>query len=285
MEEHKHDLSKFWVAPDLNGLQLLSATFVTHTFPRHFHDTYVIGIQESGAEKFQCLGVPGVAPAGSIVMLNPGEVHNGRAAEGKPWVYRGFYPDLSLIQEAASECHGARRPLPVFPATVIFDRRLSQALSRLHRILETSQETLERQSCFTTTMCELITRHADNRPAIESTGSESRAIKLTRDYITDHYQENISLKELSQVVNLNPFYLLRAFRKGMGLPPHEYLTQVRVNRAMELLSAGLPIAEVALETGFVDQSHLTSRFKRIVGVTPKRFAAGSISYKTRALIA
>ena len=76
---------------------------------------------------------------------------------------------------------------------------------------------------------------------------------------------------------------MRAFRKEVGLPPHEFLTQVRIRRAMKLLLRGLPIAEVALETGFVDQSHLTNRFKRLVGTTPKQFAEGSISYKTALL--
>lgn len=78
------------------------------------------------------------------------------------------------------------------------------------------------------------------------------------------------------MAELNPFYLVRVFRKELGLPPHEFLTQVRVEQARRLLAGACPVAQVALETGFVDQSHLTNRFKRIVGVTPKQFAKGQL---------
>jgi AraC-like DNA-binding protein len=277
MEDNRRDRAKFWTAPDLKGLQLLSATFVTHSFPRHLHDTYVLGVHERGAEKFNCRGASWVSPAGSIVTINPGEVHNGHAANEEPWVYRVIYPDSSLLQEVAAQCGGRARALPHFPSLVVFDQDLARAFSRLHRILESSHETLERQTAFTLTLCQLITRHAAGSPPARPVGAETRSVKLVRDYITAHYNDNVSLKELAGVAGLNPFYLVRAFRKGVGLPPHEFLTQVRVARAMKLLSRGLPIVDVALETGFVDQSHLSNRFKRIVGVTPKQFARGSIS--------
>jgi AraC-like DNA-binding protein len=57
------------------------------------------------------------------------------------------------------------------------------------------------------------------------------------------------------------------FTKQVGLPPHVYLNQVRVNRAKQLLADGQPIALVAYETGFADQSHLTRHFKRLFGLT------------------
>jgi len=65
--------------------------------------------------------------------------------------------------------------------------------------------------------------------------------------------------------------LLRVFRKELGIPPHAYLTQVRVLRAKKLLSVGIPIAQVAWETGFADRSHLNRHFKRLVGVAPGQY--------------
>ena len=73
------------------------------------------------------------------------------------------------------------------------------------------------------------------------------------------------------IANLNPFYLLRTFRDRVGMPPYEYLTQVRVARAKRLLSQGYAIAQVTQQTGFVDRSHLTRQFKRFVGVTPGKY--------------
>ena len=284
MEEDRQDRAKFWIAQDVGGVELLSATYIKHIFPRHFHSTYVINVQERGVEEFYCRGASRLSPTGSIVLINPHEVHTGRAATLEPWVYRAIYPHPALLQEIASQC-GARpsSSSPYFPSPVIFDPSLAQSLSRLHRLLETSQESLERQTAFVMTLAQLIIRHAENGLTVRHEGTESRAIRTAREYIEAHYAGNPSLKELSGVVGLNPFYLIRVFRKEVGLPPHEYLTQVRVEHAKKLLFDGLSIAEVALETGFVDQSHLTRRFKRLVGFTPKQFARQSISYKTSSL--
>jgi AraC-like DNA-binding protein len=77
-----------------------------------------------------------------------------------------------------------------------------------------------------------------------------------------------ALDDLAEAVRTRPFSLLRAFKEATGLPPHAYLTTVRVRRARELLDLGMPPARVAAEVGFTDQAHLTRHFKRAVGVTP-----------------
>ena len=70
------------------------------------------------------------------------------------------------------------------------------------------------------------------------------------------------------VTQMSPFALLRAFRSQTGLPPHAYVNQQRVRLARSLLDSGVPPAEVAAQTGFADQAHLTRHFKRVVGVPP-----------------
>jgi AraC-like DNA-binding protein len=63
----------------------------------------------------------------------------------------------------------------------------------------------------------------------------------------------------------------RLFCRAIGLPPHLYLTQVRVLQAKKLLAQGWAIAQVAQEVGFSHQSHLNRHFKKIVGITPKQY--------------
>jgi transcriptional regulator GlxA family with amidase domain len=58
---------------------------------------------------------------------------------------------------------------------------------------------------------------------------------------------------------------------------HAYLTQTRVRRAKPLLRAGLPAGQVAVETGFYDQAHLTRHFEQIVGLTPARYARDAVT--------
>ncbi len=81
----------------------------------------------------------------------------------------------------------------------------------------------------------------------------------------------MTLTRPAATVGLEPFVLLRGFSRAYGLPPHSWLLQERVRRAQALLRAGLAPADVAAEVGFTDQSHLTRRFKRILGITPGRY--------------
>ena len=75
---------------------------------------------------------------------------------------------------------------------------------------------------------------------------------------------------------MSSYYLLRAFHRALGLPPHQYLMNVRIQRAQAMLSRRLPIARVAAACGFSDQSHLNRCFKRVLGVTPGRYRSNFV---------
>ena len=261
----------FWHADDLKGLELLKASFVTHAFPRHIHEGYAVGTIERGVETFYYRGAMHVAPAGSVVIINPGEVHTGEAANEAGWTYRMFYPGLELLRRIMAELTGKQKQLPFFAAPVVRDDYLANRLRTLHHKLEGSISALERQSYFNATMADLIVRHADSRPTLPSVRMENQAIEQAKAYLEAHYADNISLDQLARLVNLSPYYLTRTFRELIGIPPHAYLTQFRITQAKSLLTAGYSIAQVAAETGFVDQSHFTRHFKRFIGVTPGQY--------------
>jgi AraC-like DNA-binding protein len=103
-------------------------------------------------------------------------------------------------------------------------------------------------------------------------GNEQNAIQRARRYIDEHFAQGIRLKALAQLVSLSPYYFLRCFRAAVGMPPYAYLESVRIRRAQRMIEAGRPLAEVAAEAGFSSQSHLTRRFKQIIGVTPGQYA-------------
>jgi AraC-like DNA-binding protein len=97
--------------------------------------------------------------------------------------------------------------------------------------------------------------------------------RRVRAFIDEHYALRLPLEELAGLVELSPCHLLRLFRATTGLTPAGYQLHRRVERARLLLASGLAIAGVATMTGFADQSHMTRVFRRIVGVTPGRFAS------------
>lgn len=97
-----------------------------------------------------------------------------------------------------------------------------------------------------------------------------RAVALMRSRLA----ESISLDELAGVAGLSPFHFARQFKAATGHPPHDYHIRLRVDRAQELLRTRgreWTLAAIATECGFVDQSHFSRHFKRVVGVTPGEY--------------
>jgi AraC-like DNA-binding protein len=265
--------SKFWHLPELGNLELLRATFVTQSFPRHTHDNFAVGVIEQGALGFYYRGENVVASQGAINLANPDEAHTGYAAAETGWTYRMFYLDASMLQKAATEITNRPIPnLPFFQAGVLQDDELAGTIHQFHRSLESNANSqLEKESRLLWMLTQLIIRHADAPPALSTMGREDASVERARDYIEAYYGDDISIDHLAAVANLSRFHFIRVFRHQMGLTPHAYLTQVRVRRAKEFLTQGWPISAAAVETGFVDQSHLTRHFKRIMGVTPGQY--------------
>ncbi|NEQ27323.1 MAG: helix-turn-helix transcriptional regulator, partial [Microcoleus sp. SIO2G3] len=91
------------------------------------------------------------------------------------------------------------------------------------------------------------------------------------DYIHAHLSRGLSLAELASVVNISPAHFGSVFKQAMGISPHQYVIQQRVEQAkVMLLKTDLAIADIALQVGFSSQSHLTQHFKRFTGKTPKQ---------------
>ena len=98
------------------------------------------------------------------------------------------------------------------------------------------------------------------------------SVEKTRRYIDAHFAESFGLQDLSNLTGISMFHLNRIFKKALGLSPLAYRNQRRIVEARRLLLDGHPIAEIAVGTGYADQSHLTRHFQRIVGVSPHRYA-------------
>jgi AraC-like DNA-binding protein len=263
---------KFWRDLHLENLELLRATYVTHTFSPHVHEGFAIGVVQRGITTTSYRNEHYDVPAGTIIVINPGELHTGEAASEQGWTYRMFYPRANLLQRIASDLADQPRDIPFFSSPVIYDDYLARSLLNLHLTLEEKNNSIvERESLFWWTMAQLIVRHADDSLTLPEVKIERNCVKEIRDYIEAHYADNISLQQLASLVNLNSCHLLRLFTKTIGLPPHAYLTQVRIRQAKRLLAHGCSIADAAYQTGFVDQSHMTKRFKRVFGITPGQY--------------
>ena len=102
------DVTHFWRVPRYRGLDCLRATFRRHAYARHSHDTYAIAAVLAGCETFFHRGEQHYAPAGSVAVVCPDEIHDGEPYGGG-FEYRTFYPSAELMQEIAEDVAG--RPL------------------------------------------------------------------------------------------------------------------------------------------------------------------------------
>jgi AraC-like DNA-binding protein len=266
--------TEFWRAPSLGDVEVLHFRLHDHSFERHAHEQFATSIIDRGAGSFRYRGEKRVAPAGTLVALDPGEEHTGEVVSEDGWSYRILYPSAEVLGRVAAQVGGRSCGGFRFPEPVIHDPHLAAAMDLLHRSLEDpAAPALEHESLFLFAYGRLLARHAKRRVEPREPGREPLAVQRAREYLEGCYARNVSLEDLAGVCGLSRYHLIRVFREAVGLPPHAYLTGVRLRRAKELLAAGVPVGEVATEVGFADQSHLTRRFKGTFGITPGRFAA------------
>lgn len=99
-------------------------------------------------------------------------------------------------------------------------------------------------------------------------------LKQAQEYLHAHFAENISFSALAETVSAHPVYLAREFRRRFGCTMGDYVRRIRVETACrKIADSNLPLDEIALMTGFYDQSHFTNVFKRFTGTTPAEYRA------------
>jgi AraC-like DNA-binding protein len=270
--------ARFWRHPAVPETDLLKARYVTHRFSRHVHDGYAIGLIIAGVEEFDYRGTSHRARAGELVLVNPESVHTGQAGTPGGWAYRMLYPSIDALAAIAADL-GAPRGTPHFPRQVVRDDDLAVLLGRAHLAAERG-DALAASTLSRTMFARLLARQATPRPATPPPGEGPRAVMEALDLLHGRLVDPPTLEDLAAAVGARPFPLLRAFKQATGLPPHAYLTSLRVSRARRLLESGMRPARVAAEVGFTDQAHLTRHFRRIVGVPPAAYQRAAGTYKT-----
>lgn len=219
--------------------------------------SYAIGRIERGKARFSIRGHEHEATPGSLHVRQPGDVHRDVGRDG--------LIALTVVSFEPRVVDDVIGPVRLAPMVEASDPRGSA----FHRLLDAAS------SRDTTTSLALDVLIAEALAALGPldgpclhTRAVRRALALLRERIT----ESITLDELAAHAGLDKFRLCRAFRTEVGIPPHAYLTELRVLRAKELLAGGTLPRDVAPLVGFYDQSQLTRHFRRIVGTTPGRWA-------------
>lgn len=97
-------------------------------------------------------------------------------------------------------------------------------------------------------------------------------VDLAKGYLSADLDMKLSLDSIAREIGLSRFHFIRMFKKHTGLSPHQFRIQHRIDAAKILIQKGVPFSEIALETGFSDQSHFTNTFRQSTGLTPSQYA-------------
>ncbi len=265
------DNARYWRTPLLPGADLLTAEYHDHEFTPHWHDAYTIPVIEAGAETYRYQGARHVAEAGSVPIINPGELHTGSRAMDEGWRYRVLYAPVAYIHALAEEIAGRAQPLPWFDADVIRDADLAVRLAHAHRLLEANDDPLGAETAMLDALSTLLVRYGRTRAHHAPLAADDQRVVTMKEQLTDDLAAPLKLADLADAVGLSPFHAARLFNRATGLPPHAWRNQVRLQRSLAPLRAGASVADVAAASGFTDQSHFTRHFRRMFGVPPGRW--------------
>lgn len=257
------DQAEFRQWPERPGIELYRAHIVRHAFAPHTHEAFGFGAIEHGVERFRYAGSEHLAPADSIVLMNPDVLHTGQAETVGGWRYRMIYLEPAALAALSGDgdwwLDGAVAP---------HDRARARHLSGLLESLWRAREPLAVDSLLLEVARTLRPLARIARPARpESAARFDRVIERMRAQL----DLPLRLEDLAREAGLSPFHFLRSFRAHFHVTPHQMLMAQRLYAAKCRLAAGEAPARVALATGLCDQAHLTRAFARRYGVTPARY--------------
>ena len=224
---------------------------------------YAVGRLERGHTQWWGAGRVWNSSPGSILVKQPGDVHRD--------LERSSATAFTLITLPANEVERARgnHKALAFPQLDATDAR-ALPFQRLHDAVCAGADRLAIEVALT----EAISAFA----LISSAHPDySRPVRRAVDYLRERLADPVTLDDLAVFAGLDKFHLCRAFRSQIGMPPHAYLTRLRILRAKALLLEGTRASDVAPLVGLYDQAQLTRHFRRIVGITPARYARAVLS--------
>ncbi|CAL9494501.1 helix-turn-helix domain-containing protein [Streptomyces sp. NPDC058947] len=244
-------------------VEVFHARFTAYAYPMHVHDAWTLLIVDTGAVRYDLDRHEHGTPHDTVSLLPPHVPHNGSPVTEEGFRKRVLYLDATYLGD---ELIGAAVDRPD-----LRDPLLRRRVGQVHGALARPGEELEAESRLTF-IGERLRDHLRGETGRARPADPVLARRL-RELLDERVVEGVGLREAAGLVGAHPAHLVRAFSTAYGIAPHQYLTSLRVGRARRLLLEGRPPGEVAVATGFYDQSHLTRHFRKLVGVPPGRYRA------------
>ena len=258
------------------GLRIHRAHVLPGRMLEHTNDCHEVNVAISGSlttEKVSNSGrrVRTVGGDGNLCITPAGQ--SVAARWDQPLQNLGMFFDTGFVSRVAAE--NGFSPAVEFVEVYRSEDPLVQSLGVSLLDSAAAEEPLGRlyaDSLVQTLTLHLLSRYttAGTKPAVAQGGLSGFRLRRVTEYIDAHLDTDISLNDLADVAGLSQFHFSRAFRKSTGKTPQQFVMHRRLERAKQLLERpDLPLVEVSLRSGFKNQSHFTTLFRKYTSFTPK----------------
>lgn len=262
---------KFINLPFAEGIEAVIGVNISNRFKRHIHKAYIIGKVTDGERVVAHSEGTTQILKEEIFLINPGQVHSCSSAQENGHSYQILSVADDKMQSVAKQISEKHENRPYFRKIRYTAKELSEIFKNLFKLFEDSSSQLEAESKIVLLLSTLILKFSEFPPVICAIAEQDVSIKRVCGYIANNYSENLTLNQLSKIACLSPFHFQRVFTKIMGISAHDYLTHYRISESKRMLLKSKDIADIAIETGFVDQSHFSRIFKKTVGIPPGKY--------------
>ena len=235
-------------------------------YARHSHDIFSIGAITHGQSTYLHEKTAQRVSAGTVVLMNPGDVHACNPIQDQPWSYLMLYVDSDWLGAIQHESDAAFQPLA---PTHSSDPALFGALTGLYRTLVDVQSDTLQKHCTAVSFFTLMQKTLGEQVSVPD--KPSPKVARAAEYINEHFTQAIKLADICDAANLSASYLIRSFEQRYHMTPHAYLLNRRIQHARTRLREGRLIVDVAQETGFADQAHFQREFKKHLAATPGQY--------------
>ncbi|AXT20029.1 helix-turn-helix domain-containing protein [Flavobacteriaceae bacterium AU392] len=243
----------------LDGIELKSATFIDKKFPFHFHQSWSLAYIEYGSENIAFNNTNFLVSKNALQLIPPYSIHKNWSNKNNTWAYKALYISDDVIKNVSKKINIEYSYLASFPYFITYrnsDFEINE--TSIFKIIE---------NLFLDTL-------NDVKPSYLKKNTNEPFDDILN-YLSLNYNQSITLESLQKEFKVNKFSLQKNFKKNIGLTPLEYLTAIRIENSKKLFYSDVPLVEIALESGFYDQSHFTHSFKKYVGVTPGNYKKNS----------
>ena len=262
---------RFWrdeALPFIEARSIADGRQVCYT--RHSHEHFSIGAITAGCSTYLHEQSRWRVDAGTVVLMNPGDVHACNPIDDQPWSYLMLYVETPWLTDLQHQLgFGQDLAFRRFSATHTRDAGLFSGLQALFALLvDHERDVLAKHSAAVEFFTAL---HEALNPGDQALREPHFKLERAADYIREHCTQMLKLEDICEAAQLSPSYLIRAFKQRYGMTPHAFLINQRIQFARERLRRGQLIADVALEAGFADQAHFQRVFKQHLAATPGQY--------------